>query len=100
MDKNIRKFKENTVVSKEADQMNSIYMTSLPWINFNSITHPINIKNVDSVPRIVWGKYRKEGDSITIPFSIQVHHTLMDGYHVSKYVNNFKNKVKNLQKYL
>lgn len=100
MEQNIKKYKENPVVSDEADKMDSIYMTSLPWINFNSITHPIDIKNVDSVPRIAWGKYRKEGNLITLPFSVQVHHALMDGYHVSKYVNNFKNKLENPQKYL
>ncbi len=100
MNKNIKKYNKNPVVSKKADKMNSIYITSLPWINFNSITHPINIKNVDSVPRIAWGKYRKERDSIIIPFSVQVHHALMDGYHVSKYINDLKKKIKNPQKYL
>lgn len=100
MDKSIRKYKQNPVVSGKADKMDYIYMTSLPWINFNSITHPINIKNVDSVPRIAWGKYCKEGNKISIPFSIQVHHALMDGYHVAKYINNLKNKLENPQKYL
>jgi len=100
MEQNIKKYKEKPVVSEEADKMDSIYITSLPWINFNSITHPINIKNIDSVPRIAWGKYRKDNDSITIPFSVQVHHALMDGYHVSKYINNLKTKLEEPQKYL
>lgn len=100
MEENIKSYKENPVVSEKADKMDSIYMTSLPWINFNSITHPINIKDVDSVPRIAWGKYCKEGDKIIIPFSIQVHHALMDGYHVSKFIDDLKNKLENPQKYL
>lgn len=100
MEQNIKKYKENPVVSEKVDKMDSIYMTSLPWINFNSITHPIDIKNVDSVPRISWGKYRQDNESIFMPFSVQVHHALMDGYHVSKYINNLKAKLENPQKYL
>lgn len=33
------------------------------------------------------GKFKKEQDRILLPFSVQVHHGLMDGYHVGKYYN-------------
>ena len=53
----------------------------------------ITINRNDSVPKISWGKYFTEGDKVLLPFSVQVHHALADGYHVGKYVND-------LQKYL
>lgn len=100
MEENIKKYKDNPAVSEEEDKIDSIYITSLPWISFNSITHPIDIKNVDSVPRIAWGKYKKENSKVLLPFSIQVHHGLMDGYHVSKYVDYINGLINNTQKYL
>ena len=95
MEENIKKYKDNPAVSEEEDKIDSIYITSLPWISFNSITHPIDIKNVDSVPRIAWGKYKKEDSKVLLPFSIQVHHGLMDGYHVSKYVDYINKLINN-----
>ncbi len=100
MEVNIRSYKNNPAVSEEEDKNDSIYLTSLPWISFNSITHPIDIINVDSVPRIAWGKYRKENSKIILPFSIQVHHGLMDGYHVSKYIDYLEHLINNTNKYL
>lgn len=100
MEENIRRYKDNPAVSEEEDKIDSIYITSLPWISFNSITHPIDIKNVDSVPRIAWGKYRKENSKVILPFSIQVHHGLMDGYHVSRYLDYIEHLINNNNKYL
>lgn len=90
MQASIEEYKENPRISDQANPLKAIYLTSLPWISFNSITHPIDIKNVDSNPRISWGKYYEEDEKIMLPFSVQVHHALMDGYHASKFINNLK----------
>lgn len=70
-----------------------IFITCVPWISFTHLSHTITINRNDSVPKISWGKYFSEGDKVLMPFSVQVHHALADGYHVGKYVND-------LQKYL
>jgi len=100
MDRNINKYKEDPIVSSSENDLNAVYLTSIPWLSFKSITHPIDIKNVDSNPRISWGKYYQENDKVLLPFSIQVHHALMDGYHVSKYINSLKEMVSKPKKYL
>lgn len=70
-----------------------IYITCIPWISFTHISHTITVNKNDAVPRISWGKYFKEGDKVLLPFSVQVHHALMDGMHVGRYAEK-------LQKYL
>lgn len=70
-----------------------IYITCIPWISFTHISHTISLNKNDAVPRISWGKYYCNGDKILLPFSVQVHHGLVDGIHVGKYVEK-------LQKYL
>lgn len=70
-----------------------IYITCIPWISFTHLSHTITINKNDSVPKISWGKYFTEGDKVLLPFSVQVHHALMDGVHVGKYAEK-------LQRYL
>ena len=63
-----------------------IYVTSLPWVSFTSVTHPIHMHPTDSIPRIAWGKYFSQNDEkVSLPISIQAHHGLMDGIHVGKF---------------
>ena len=62
-----------------------LYITCLPWVSFTSMSHTITINRDDSVPRLSWGKYFREGERVLLPFSVQVHHALADGGHVGRY---------------
>jgi chloramphenicol O-acetyltransferase type A len=62
-----------------------LYITCIPWISFTSMSHTIGLNRDDSVPRISWGKYFREGEKVLLPFSVQVHHALADGSHVGQY---------------
>lgn len=84
----------------EPGRDDSIYITSLPWISFTSVSHPVHLKSVDSIPRIAWGKYEKEKDRVRIPFSVQVNHALMDGYHVGKYFEMMQEALDRPEKYI
>lgn len=63
-----------------------VYITCLPLITFTHISHTVTLNRDDSVPRISWGKYYEKDSKILLPFSVQVHHALLDGFHVAKYV--------------
>lgn len=63
-----------------------VYITSIPWISFTHLSHTISLNRNDAVPRISWGKYYENGDKVWLPFSVQVHHALVDGVHVGKYI--------------
>ena len=67
-----------------------IYYTCIPWISFTHLSHTITINRNDSVPKISWGKYFFDKEKILLPFSVQVHHALMDGMQVGKYVNELQ----------
>ncbi len=62
-----------------------IHCTTLPWISFTSFSHARNWKREDSVPKIAFGKFFKENNRTLLPFSVEVHHALMDGLHVGRY---------------
>jgi chloramphenicol O-acetyltransferase type A len=63
-----------------------IYHTTLPWISFTSFAHARTKGRGDSIPRIVFGKFINEADRMMMPISIEVHHALMDGLHVGRYL--------------
>jgi chloramphenicol O-acetyltransferase type A len=77
--------------SELAGRDDLIYITCIPWISFTHLSHTINLRKDDSVPRISWGKYFRDGDQVLLPFSVQVNHALADGCHVGKYVEVLQN---------
>ncbi len=76
---------------------NDYYMTCLPWISIESMTHPLCDNNIESssCPRICWDKYRLENDKYVMLLNITVSHCFVDGYPLSCAFNNIQNKCHN-----
>jgi chloramphenicol O-acetyltransferase type A len=62
-----------------------IYFSAIPWISFNHISHTISLNRDDSVPRISWGKYYTSQERSLLPYSVQVNHCLVDGFHIHEF---------------
>lgn len=84
----------------ETNRNDRIFITSMPWVSFTSVTHPINLSPSDSIPRIAWGKYFEENGRLKLPFSVQVNHAMMDGLHVGKYFSLLQDSLDNPSKSL
>lgn len=69
---------------------NVIHYSSMPWINFTSLSHARRFSTGDSIPKISFGKMTVENGKRIMPVSIHVHHALMDGYDVAKYIDLFQ----------
>ncbi len=73
---------------------NDIYQfSSFPWVSFTHISHTESGKKDNAVPMIDWGKYFIRDEKVMLPFSVQVHHSFVDGVHIGKLA-------KSLQDYL
>jgi len=96
----IENAKKNISVEDEIGRDDLLYITSIPWISFTNITHPIHMNPIDSIPRISWGKYFEENGKISLPISIQAHHALVDGIHVGRFYQFFQEILSNPSKYL
>ena len=59
-----------------------INCSCLPWLDYTHFVRTIRRVGHDTNPKFSWGKYTTENGKTTLTFSIQVHHGLMDGYHV------------------
>lgn len=68
-----------------------LYYTVLPWVSLTSFSHARHHDPLDSVPRIVFGRYREGTDGrYHLPVSIEVHHALVDGLHVGRFFERFQ----------
>ena len=73
------------------EQDNVIHFSSIPWLNFTSLSHARNYSFPDSCPKISFGKMMvAENGKKTMSLSVHVHHGLMDGLHLGKFVDYFQ----------
>ena len=77
-----------------------IHCTTLPWISFTSFSHARRWGREDSVPKISFGKFTNENGRTLMPFSVEVHHSLMDGLHVGRYIARIEEMLARPEAYL
>ncbi len=64
---------------------NDVFQFSpFPWIPFTHISHTVSGKKDNATPLFDWGKYYEKDGKILLPFSVQVHHSFVDGIHLGK----------------
>jgi chloramphenicol O-acetyltransferase type A len=69
-----------------------VFYTTIPWVRFGSFSHARVVPAQDSIPRIVLGRRTStttaEGtaEATVLPIAIDVHHALVDGLHVGRFV--------------
>lgn len=69
-----------------------VYLSSLPWLDFSSLTNERNFDRNDSIPRIGWGRLCEDG---SLAVSVDVNHRLIDGKHIAAFfsaLNSFTSR--------
>jgi len=77
-------------IDPKANALNMIHYSVVPWVSFTSLKHARKYNKQDTIPKIVFGKYFENGDKVLMPLSIEVHHSMMDGYHMGLYFQKFE----------
>ena len=72
------------------DRDDLIHFSTLPWIHFSSFSHARKRLPLDSIPKIVFGQHQTRKWVTTMPVSVEVHHALMDGLHVGRFMERFQ----------
>jgi chloramphenicol O-acetyltransferase type A len=68
----------------------TVYLTALPWVHFSSYSNAQKWGPYDSIPKIAFGRIDAQGDHLWMPLSVEVHHALMDGLHVGRFIQQFE----------
>ena len=87
-------------VEDEPGRDDFLFMTSIPWVSFTSMMHPIPLDPPDSVPRIAWGRYRNEGGRRPMPLSLHAHHGLADGLHAGRFFERVEQRLDDVERWV
>jgi chloramphenicol O-acetyltransferase type A len=82
--------RERAPLEPKPEDTARIHFTTLPWLHFTSFSHARNWGREDSVPKFAFGRAEPESARLWMPMSVEVHHALMDGLHVGRYVQDFE----------
>lgn len=77
-------------------QPDLIHISVLPWLNFTGFSHAVSEGHGLGIPKFVFGQFDLQTGKM--PLSIDVHHALMDGLHVARFVKLLQEKINNFCK--
>ncbi len=69
--------------SQDTDDL--IFVSSMPWMTYTSVSHAMMNPRRDCTPRVMWGRIVPRGDRSVVSVSVQLHHGLADGGHVARW---------------
>lgn len=88
--KEIERILNTTGLDPATSGENVIHFSTLPWLDFTSISHARSFTFPDSAPKIAFGKVVEENGKKIMAVSIHMHHGLADGLHVGQFVERFQ----------
>lgn len=89
-----KKTEENQTAYFTGPMENDIYQFSpFPWVSYTHISHTESGKKYNATPLFDWGKFYEKDGKTYMPFSVQVHHSFVDGIHIGRLADK-------LQRYL
>ena len=56
----------------------------MPWVTYTHISHTNSGKKDNATPLFDWGKFYERDGKLRMPFSVQAHHSFVDGLHVGR----------------
>lgn len=73
---------------------NDVFQFSpIPWVSYTHISHTNSGKKDNATPIFDWGKFFQRDGKWILPFSVQVHHSFVDGIHIGKLADSLQNRL-------
>lgn len=97
-DKDVAKYGNSTQFAPKINRPeNTFDVSMIPWTSFSSFN--INVFNSDKyfLPIFTMGKFYEQDGKRLLPLSIQIHHAVCDGYHVSMFIESLQDKIYNFK---
>lgn len=80
----------NKLMAKPHIPANNFTVSMIPWTTFEGFNLNLPNGNDYLLPIFTMGKYYEENDRYMLPFVIQVHHAVCDGFHVCRFINELQ----------
>lgn len=63
----------------------------IPWLSYTHISHTNPGFGNNVTPMFDWGRYHERDGRVVMPFSVQAHHSFVDGIHIGRLVEAVQN---------
>lgn len=67
--------------------LNFFDVSCLPWVNYRHFDVHVFDEGKFLSPVITWGKYELEDEKYSMPLTMNIHHAVADGFHLSCFFN-------------
>lgn len=84
---------DNRVLRAEITTPNIFGISSVPWINYSSVSFENYDQSTSLSPIITWGKYVFKEGKLKLPLSLQMHHAACDGYDMAQFFLDVENEL-------
>jgi len=88
------RFLANREESHIPQQLKNTYgISCLPWVKYNHIDIQSFDKGMNVKPFVMWGKHEPSQEKELMPLTMQVHHAVADGFHLSRFFNEVQAEI-------
>ena len=70
---------------------NHFDVSCLPWVRYRHADLHVFDEGKFLAPVVTWGKYTEEAGRLTMPLSMNIHHAVADGFHLSRFFADIQN---------
>lgn len=93
--------KDYVALAKETAEAQDAYFTGplgidvfqcspLPWVSYTHISHTNAGRKDNATPLFDWGKFTEKDGRLTMPVSVQAHHSFVDGLHIGRFADGLQ----------
>ncbi len=73
---------------------NTFDVSCLPWVKYSHVDMHVFDEGKYLSPSVTWGKYDQSG---MMPLSMNIHHAVADGFHLSRFFNEVQEEIRGLK---
>ncbi|MCL2053573.1 MAG: CatA-like O-acetyltransferase [Oscillospiraceae bacterium] len=77
--------KSGSIVEHGYKKRNTFDVSCLPWVHYKSCDLHVFDEGTYLAPFITWGKFIEQNGEYIMPLTMQIHHAVADGFHVSRF---------------
>ncbi len=91
---------QTAFIDPAAEGGDLIYVSCLPWLDMTALTNEHDVgteeTKLDSVPRVAWGRLKRQGEEMLLNISVEVNHRFIDGVHIGRFAERMEEIMREL----
>ncbi len=71
-------------------------VSCLPWVRYKHFDVHVFDEGKFLAPVVTWGKYETDGSRVLMPLTMNIHHAVADGFHLSRFFSEVQTLIDSL----